>query len=282
MIAQSPATRERRLWPAAAVLGSVGLGLLLAAVLVGLTVVGRHGGGPVQGFDNRVEAWGIDHRFGLVGAAKVVAFFGDAPKLGLLVAALTALLLLLTRSVKSLIPLVAFLGGELLVLLVREVIHRPRPPTADYPAPGAVPGVHETSFSFPSGHSVAVTAVLFASLGSLALVRRWVWPWVVALVVSLFVIDSRLVLGVHWFSDVLFGLLVGAAWGTAVALVFDPLTWDDLMVKRSARGRPTAEEVEGAHLASGSPASGPPDREADRPARVGPGYGAGKVGPPRR
>jgi undecaprenyl-diphosphatase len=235
------------------VLGAVGVALFGAGVLVGLTVVGRQGGGPAQGFDNRVEAWDIHHRFGLVGVAKVIAFLGDAPKLGVLAAVVTALLLVLTRSVKSLIPLVAYLGGELLVFLVRAVIHRPRPPTADYPAPGAVSGVHETSFSFPSGHSVAVTAVLFALLGSLALTHRWVWPWVVAFIVSLLVIDSRLVLGVHWFSDVVFGLVVGAGWGTTVAMVFERLTWDDLVVWRAVPGRTVAPEgeVEGEQMASG-------------------------------
>jgi membrane-associated phospholipid phosphatase len=236
-----------RLWQAAAALAAVTGGLFVIALVIGLVLVGRHGGGPVQGWDDHVEAWGTNHRFGLVGAAKAVAFLGDAPKLGFLVAVLTVLLLLVTRSVKSLIPLVAFLGGELIVFLVRAVVHRPRPLTADYPAPGAVPGVHETSFSFPSGHSVAVTAVLFALLGSLALGHRWIWPWVVALVASLFVIDTRLVLGVHWLSDVVFGLLFGAAWGTTVAIVFDRLTWDDFRSwrpaeRRAATGRPESRE----------------------------------------
>jgi membrane-associated phospholipid phosphatase len=99
------------------------------------------------------------------------------------------------------------------VFVIREVVHRHRPPTAVYPAAGAVRGEHETSFSFPSGHSVAVTAMVFALLGDVALTRRRWWPWVVALVVSLFVIDTRLVLGVHWFSDVTFGLLLGLALG---------------------------------------------------------------------
>ncbi len=176
--------------------------------------------------------------------------------LGLIVVVLTLVSLALTRSVRSFVPLVAYLGAELLVFLIRAVVHRPRPPTADYPGPGAVPGVHETSYSFPSGHSVAVTAVLFAVLGSLALARRWWWPWLVALVVSLFVIDTRLVLGVHWFSDVVFGLVIGAVWGTAVAHAFLTLTWDDLRPRR----RPARQNATTAPLEPpASPAApGPP------------------------
>ena len=80
-------------------------------------------------------------------------------------------------------------------------------------------GIHETSYSFPSGHATAVTAVLLAMLGTLALLRRWVWPWLVAVVASCFVADTRLVLGVHWFSDVAIGLVLGIAWGATVALI---------------------------------------------------------------
>lgn len=112
--------------------------------------------------------------------------------------------------------------------MIRLVIHRHRPSTANFPAPGAVPGVHETSWSYPSGHSVAVTAILFGVLGCVALTRRLWWPWAVALVASLVVIDSRLLLGVHWFSDVTFGLVLGIAWGVVVALVFVRLEWADL------------------------------------------------------
>jgi membrane-associated phospholipid phosphatase len=37
------------------------------------------------------------------------------------------------------------------------------------------------------------------------------------------------VLGVHWFSDVLFGSAFGITWGVAVALVARRVEWADLM-----------------------------------------------------
>ena len=97
-----------------------------------------------------------------------------------------------------------------------------------HPGPGAVPGAHGTSYSFPSAHSLAVTAVLFACLGALALAYRWWWPWILALVVSVYVASTRLNLGVDWFSDVTCGLLLGIAWGVVVAVVAYWVEWDDL------------------------------------------------------
>lgn len=213
-------------------LAAAGALLLIVGVLLGLTVVGRHGGGPVQGLDDSVWRWSIHHRGPLVGVDKAIAKFGDAALLGVLCVALSVIMFAVRRTPLALIPVLAYLGGEGIVYLVRTVVHRDRPPTANYPAPGAVPGVHETSYSFPSGHAVAVTAVLFALLGVAAVLRRTWWPWLLALVLSAFVADSRLRLGVHWFSDVAFGMLLGIAWGVVVALSCARLSWTDLAIQR--------------------------------------------------
>lgn len=217
------------------VVGAIGLlaagaaGIFAVGLLIGFLVVGRHGGGLIQGWDNTVEHWFPQHRGALVGISKFVATYLDAGPLAVICVVLSAVLLFMLRSVRALVPLVAYLGGEFQVFIIREIILRHRPPTANYPAPGSVVGVHETSYSFPSGHSVAVTAVLFALLGTLALTRKIWWPWLVALVVSLFVIDTRLVLGVHWLSDVTFGLLFGIAWGVTVANAMLRFEWADLV-----------------------------------------------------
>lgn len=229
---------RKRVIRAVCILVAAAVAIFAVGLLVGIGVVGRRGGGPIQDWDDRVQAWGIHHRFGLTGTAKVIAFLGDAPKLAVVTVVLTVVLLLTIRSIRALVPAVAYLGAEFEVFVIRAVINRPRPPTSNYPAPGAVPGVHETSSSFPSGHSVAVTAILFALLGSVALARRVWWPWVVALAASVFVIDTRLVLGVHWFSDVVFGLVLGIAWGVTVAFVFRDLEWEDLRAWIPARGGP--------------------------------------------
>lgn len=224
VVTPAPTTSDagtRTDWERAAVIRLVltGLGLLVLGLVLGLALVGRHGGGPLQSWDNTVETWSISHRDGLVGVSKVIATWGDAALLGVIAIVLSVIWLIAARSLRGLVPMIAYLGGEGLVFLIREIVHRHRPPTADYPAPHAISGVHETSYSFPSGHAVAVTAVLFALLGTLALARRQMWAWPLALVVSCFVAFTRLVLGVHWFSDVAIGLLLGIAWGVTVAVV---------------------------------------------------------------
>ena len=229
--------QPRRAIRAAEILIAVAAAIFVVGVVVGLLVVGRHGGGAIQGWDNTVERWFPSHRGPLIGVSKLVATYLDAAPLAVICVVLSAVLAVTLRSIRALIPIVAYLGGEFQVFAIRQVILRHRPPTADYPAAGAVKGVHETSYSFPSGHSVAVTAILFALLGTIALTYRIWWPWLIAFVGSLFVIDTRLILGVHWFSDVTFGLVFGMTWGITVAIVARQVEWADLVavVRPSSR-----------------------------------------------
>lgn len=212
------------LWQWLATLAVAGLALLVLGLVLGLVLIGRHGGGPVQGWDGTVWRWSVGHRGSLVGVDEVISTVGDAAQLGPICVLIGLVLFAIRRSVRALIPIFAYLGGEALVFLIRAVIFRHRPPTANYPAVGALRGVHETSYSYPSGHAVAVTAVLFGLLGYLALLRGWWWPWLLAFLLSAFVADSRLLLGVHWFSDVAIGLVLGALWGTVVALTCSRIT----------------------------------------------------------
>ncbi|MBN1885438.1 MAG: phosphatase PAP2 family protein, partial [Candidatus Krumholzibacteriota bacterium] len=71
----------------------------------------------------------------------------------------------------------------------------------------------KSSFAFPSSHAANITATMFF-LAALYRRARW-WLVGVAVLVSL----SRVYVGVHWPSDVLFGMALGAAlaWG-AVSL----------------------------------------------------------------
>lgn len=210
------------------VCGAVFVVLESFALLFGLTVVGRHGGGAIQGWDDTVQQWSIGHRARLVGLAEVVALGGDAPVLGVLSVLASAVLLFFDRRMRAVAPLVAYLGGEGLVFVTRQVVSRHRPLTAVWPAPHAVPGVRETSLSYPSGHATAAVAVL-VSLAALAVcawpgVRRWLVGGFLSFG-AVFVAWTRLVLGVHWFSDVAVGLVLGVAWGLTAALAFRDVPW---------------------------------------------------------
>lgn len=80
--------------------------------------------------------------------------------------------------------------------------------------PAEVARSYKPSFSFPSGHAANITAsMLFLGL----VYRRWLAPLLaVALVVSF----SRIYVGVHWPSDVLVGMALGAALAVAAYALF--------------------------------------------------------------
>lgn len=106
--------------------------------------------------------------------------------------------------------------------LISLVVHRQRPPAANMPARRALPE-HPDSSSFPSKH--AVTAAAFGT--ATALDDRTAAVFVTPLV--LLVAYSRLRTRVHWPTDVLGGLAIGA--GVALA---------QAGIGRSAKARATA------------------------------------------
>lgn len=106
--------------------------------------------------------------------------------------------------------------------LISVVVHRRRPSVANMPARRALPE-HPDSSSFPSKH--AVTAAAFGT--ATALEDREAAVFVTPLV--LLVAYSRLRTRVHWPTDVLGGLLIGAAVALAQA-----------GIGRSAKARATA------------------------------------------
>ncbi len=64
-----------------------------------------------------------------------------------------------------------------------------------------------SSSSFPSGHSFSSSAVYT----SYAYNIKKTWAWIVAEVVTILVMISRMALGAHFFTDVLAGFIIGSA-----------------------------------------------------------------------
>jgi undecaprenyl-diphosphatase len=112
-------------------------------------------------------------------------------------------LLIWRRPWAALYFVCATIASELLVLLIKNLVGRPRPTdilvVSDYG-------------SFPSGHSA--NAALIATTLGIIFWRTWVW--VVGAVYTLLMMLSRTYLGAHWISDTIGGMLIGV--GVAVII----------------------------------------------------------------
>jgi undecaprenyl-diphosphatase len=120
----------------------------------------------------------------------------------------------------------AHAGGGLLNLTLKRAFERTRPEFAD-------PLLAASSWSFPSGH--AMGTFILCGLGCY-LVLREMRSWTAAAAVvmlatswCLIMAFSRLYLGVHFASDVVAGLVAGAAWVAVCVSAFE-------VVRRRAHG----------------------------------------------
>jgi undecaprenyl-diphosphatase len=129
------------------------------------------------------------------------------------------LIALVWRRCKStaMVLVVATLGRPLVETVIKYLADRPRP-DFERLVPGNGP-------SFPSGHVLAAVALwgLLPLIVGLLTNRKFIWWCSVAVSVTVVVAvaASRVYLGVHWFSDVLGGLLVGSLYLMAVERVLD-------------------------------------------------------------
>ncbi len=103
---------------------------------------------------------------------------------------------------------ISVLGAGATALLIKEVVHRARPVRA-------LQAYQETGFSFPSGHATLAAAFygfliyLVWRLMPAGFLRNVVVTALALLIVL--IAFSRLYLGVHYLSDVIGGLVLGAA-----------------------------------------------------------------------
>lgn len=112
--------------------------------------------------------------------------------------------------------LFALWGGALLGMVLKEIVDRARPDLLDPVA--TAPGR-----SFPSGHALGATIALGLLVLVLGSLLRPVWrrlAWAAAILGVLLVSASRVVLGVHYLSDVTAGILLGAGWLAITAAAF--------------------------------------------------------------
>ena len=134
--------------------------------------------------------------------------FGDSAVLAVLAIGIVVTLFVRRQQVLAWACLVAAIGGGTLTLMLKQHFARSRPTRE-----------HEfavvSGYSFPSGH--ASGAMLVYGLLGYLIVRhtrpQWHIPVVVAIVAMIvFVGGSRILLQVHFLSDVLAGWTISAAW----------------------------------------------------------------------
>jgi membrane-associated phospholipid phosphatase len=208
----------RRLDPQAA----TGLALTLAfavIVLGGLILAGLsylvRGNTEVTLIDSGIAEWGARNASGFAtGALTAISHVGE-PKVVVALAALVAIAETIRMRSRWVILFMALVvaGNGLITTTVKELADRARPTLN--------PIAHTLGPSFPSGHS-SWSAAFFAATALLATrgrgrrARTLIVGMGAAAAVS--IAATRVLLGVHWLSDVIAGLALGSAWFCVCAI----------------------------------------------------------------
>ena len=186
--------------------------LLVVSFIVLAAAAAIDGGSALRTIDRSVSRALLDVRSApLDFAVKTISSLGG---LTVVVALLAVLLLFVWHQCRALALtlLVATAVRPLLEWTLKEAVDRTRPDIAQL-VPGNGP-------SFPSGHVMAAVAAwgLLPPVVALVTGRRSVWWWSVGFSGAVIVLVgfSRIYLGVHWFSDVVGALLLGALYLLAV------------------------------------------------------------------
>lgn len=106
-------------------------------------------------------------------------------------------------------------GAVVLNQILKHLFERSRPELW-------TPLVSETGFSFPSGHTMASSALALAVIG-LLWSTRWRTPAIVTGICYMLAVGlSRVYLGVHYPTDILGGWLVSGLWILTLYLIIKP------------------------------------------------------------
>jgi undecaprenyl-diphosphatase len=210
----------RRLDPSVATgfLLTVALGVTLVGTLVlGILAVLVRRVAAIQHVDNSVATWGYDHR-----SSASTSGLNAITNLGnIRIVAALALVLVIVETIRHrsrwtfLFVLVVLAGMEVAMLGVKDLVGRLRPTLN--------PAAATLGPSFPSGHSA--TAAAFYAAAALVIGRSLKQPLrhvaiAAAVAIAVAVAGSRVLLDLHWLSDVIGGLSLGWAWFALCAVIF--------------------------------------------------------------
>lgn len=187
-----------------------GLALAVLAYLVrGKTEVVR--------IDSGVADWGDRNASGFATDVLTAISHVGEPKVVIALAALVAIAETVRTRSRWVIPFMALVvaGNGIITTTVKELADRARPtlnPIAETLGP-----------SFPSGHS-SWSAAFFAATALLAIRgrRRRGRALIVGVctAAAVTIAATRVLLGMHWLSDVIAGLALGSAWFCVCAVAF--------------------------------------------------------------
>jgi len=173
------------------------------------------------GTSQRLNGYAVAHP-GFVRAMQLISDSGSA-RAWLVVFSVVVVWLLWRRLPRlALFVVITAAGSSLLNTVVKSAVHRLRPVLIH-------PVAHEPGLSFPSGHAQAATVGYAVLLLVFLPILHGVWrrAAVTFAVLMVLAIDfSRIALGVHYVSDVVGGLVLGAAWVAAMAAAFNAMRVD--------------------------------------------------------
>ncbi|GAA1621265.1 phosphatase PAP2 family protein [Actinoplanes couchii] len=158
------------------------------------------GWGPVHDADRWVTAWANQAALTHPALTTTTTWLTNLfqPNVFRLAAAILVLWLLRRGDRRTALWVtVTMVAGGLLGALLKLVFTRARPELAD-------PVSWAAGWAFPSGH--ALNAVLGVAVFITIFPRLWAL-WLIPIITAI----TRVILGVHWTSDVLAGLLLGVA-----------------------------------------------------------------------
>ena len=223
----------------------------LGALLLGVLALLVRRVASIQHVDNSVAAWGYDHRSAAsTRALRVITDLGSIQIVVGLALVLVLVDLYRHRNRWSfLFLLIVLVGMEISMLSVKALVGRLRPTLT--------PEAATLGPSFPSGHSA--TAAAFYAAAALIIGRSLSGRWrhlaiAVAVALAVAVAGSRVLLDLHWLSDVVGGLALGWAWFALCAVVFG-----GRLLRPTAAAEAAADEA-----ATTSPRDSPPGTPTKR------------------
>ena len=189
---------------------------------------------PLESVDHHAAAWLnglVAGHVALVGVVKAVTWLGSGGVLWTVTGAAVVLLAIRRRWRLAFYLLIANLGELVLDPVLKALVGRLRPVVAH-------PVAHGNGDSFPSGHALG-SIICYGALFLVFLpATRGIWRRVFSAVIVTLIAAigvSRLLLGVHYLSDVLGAWALGITWLGVTAFAVE--------LSRKAAGEPVTDPV---------------------------------------